>query len=126
MEVLEDVSIFGHLLLDYQKGPCNYFPDHSCPCDTGNYDRVPAFVGNDFFCESGFNSDWNFPSVLFADDVLWDGQNCNSSSTCCQFNNPPWFIKILPTATIDGIELRICVENRSADVPLELIELYVQ
>ena len=26
------------------------------------YDCVPAFVGNDYFCESGVNSVWNGPS----------------------------------------------------------------
>ena len=35
------------------------FPVEDCPCDTGNYDRVPAFVGNDYFCESGLHSAWN-------------------------------------------------------------------
>ena len=102
-----------------------------CPCDnTANYDRVPAFVGNDYFCESGLHSAWMFQNSLhfYSDDVLWDGQNCTSTSTCCQFNNPPWFTKNLPNATTDYIELRICTPNypSNADVPLELIELYVQ
>ena len=103
----------------------NDLPNHSCPCDTGNYDRVPAFVGNFFFCESGFHSAWNVQSVLFPNDVLWDGQDCIANSTCCQFNNPPWFTKNLSTATTDDIELRICI-NINGDVPFELIELYVQ
>ena len=66
--------------------------------------------------------------VFFPDDVLWEGQDCTSTSTCCEFNNPPWFTKNLPTATTDDIELRICTdyEQRSEDIPLELIELYVQ
>ena len=93
-----------------------------------NYDRVPAFVGNDYFCESGVHSPWSFQYILFPDDVLWDGQNCTSTSTCCQLNNPPWFTKNLPTATADDIELRLCVDNIYGleDVPIELIELYVQ
>ena len=105
------------------------FPNEECPCDTGNYNRVPAFVGNDFFCESGLHSEWRRGQfVLYPDDVLWDGQNCTSISTCCQFNNPPWFTKNLPTATTDDIELRICSNTNPSteDTPLELIELYVQ
>ena len=103
-------------------------PDHACPCDTGNYDRVPAFVGNDFFCESGLHSAWSSNWQFFPDDVLWDGQNCTSTSTCCQFNNPPWFTKNLTNATTDDIELRICTSGRPTidDVPIELVELYVQ
>ena len=100
-----------------------------CPCDVyNNYDSIPAFVGDDFFCESGFHSPWSDQHILFADDVLWDGQNCTSTSTCCQLNNPPWFTKNLTSATTDDIELRICTSNlpRYEDVPLELIELYVQ
>ena len=101
---------------------------YTCPCDINNYDHVPAFVGDDFFCESGVHSPWSPPRILYPDDVLWDGQNCTSTSTCCQFNNPPWFTKNLTNATTDDIELRICTDlpPRYDDVPLELIELYVQ
>ena len=99
-----------------------------CPCDLHNYNRVPAFVGDDFFCESGLHSRWSLQYMFFPDDVLWDGQNCTSTSTCCQLNNPPWFTKNLTSATTDDIELRICITDlpEQADVPLELIELYVQ
>ena len=98
-----------------------------CPCDIHNYDGVPAFVGDDYFCESGLHSPWNFQyNILYPDDVLWDGQNCTSNSTCCQLNNPPWFTKNLTSATTDDIELRICTNDSPGDVPLELIELYVQ
>ena len=42
--------------------------------------------------------------------------------------NSWWFTKNLPTETIDDIELRLCTnyDLASADVPIELIELYVQ
>ena len=100
-----------------------------CPCDAAARSS-PAFVGNDYFCESGLHSEWNagYYGVLFSDDVLWDGQDCTSNSTCCRFNNPPWFTKNLRTATTNDIELRICVYNppSAAEVPLELIELYLQ
>ena len=104
------------------------YPTSDCPCDTGNYNRVPAFVGNNYFCESGFHSSWSFQFVLFPNDVLWDGQNCTSTSTCCQLNNPPWFTKHLPNATTDDIDLRICTSSGPGYgcVPIEFIELYVQ
>jgi hypothetical protein len=88
------------------------------------------FIGDDFFCESGFHSPWRYSStyiILYPDDVIWDGQNCTSTSTCCQFNNRPWFAKNMTNATTDDIELRICTSiSLKEDVPLELIELYVQ
>jgi hypothetical protein len=111
------------------EGTTGVHPNDACPCDTAPPSVVPAFVGNDYFCESGLHSAWSGQyGVFFPDDVLWDGQNCTSTSTCCQFNNPPWFTKNLPTATTDDIELRICTPNSlsNADDPLELIELYVQ
>ena len=102
----------------------------SCPCDMLQYDHVPSFVGNDYFCESGLNTAWDSSGFTFyPNDVLWDGQNCTSTSTCCQLNNPPWFTKNLPTATTDDIELRLCTNLTPTiidDVPIELIELYVQ
>ena len=102
-----------------------------CPCDIYNDASVPAFVGDKLFCESGFHSFWSSSSsqfIFYPNDVLWDGQNCTSNSTCCQLNNPPWFTRNLTNATTDDIELRICTNNvpRSEDVPLELIEVYVQ
>ena len=105
------------------------FPYENCPCDTSRYyDHVPAFVGNDYFCESGLHSAWNYQYVFYPGDALWDGQGCISTSTCCQLNNPPWFLKQLPTATSDDIELRLCTDFTPGydDVPIELIELYVQ
>ena len=106
----------------------HYYPE-KCPCDIvlHDYNRVPAFVGDNFFYESGFHSRWS-GVMFYPNDVLWDGQNCTSNSTCCQLNNPPWFTKNLTNATTDDIELRIYTSNspRSEDTPLELIELYVQ
>ena len=105
-------------------------PSQLCPCDTSDVDS-PPFIGDDYFCESGTDTAWTgsgFHGVFFPNNPLWDGQGCTSTSPCCQFNNPPWFTKNLPNPTIDDIELRLCLANniRSSDVPLELIELYVQ
>ena len=100
----------------------------SCPCDTYVYTYIPTFVRNDYFCESGVHSPWNGHYDLFPADALWDGQNCIANSSCCQFNNPPWFTKNLPNSTTDDIELRLCtyLSQVYEDIPLELIELYVQ
>ena len=109
----------------------NYsYQRHLCPCDRSTLDS-PPFVGHDYFCESGTNRLWTvnaFHGEFFPDDPLWDGEGCSSSSTCCQFNNPPWFTKNLPTSTTDDIELRLCLYNDSpnSDVPLQIIELYIQ
>ena len=105
------------------------FPNEACPCDAASSSIVPRFVGNDYFCESGLHSVWTSSDyVFYSNDTLWDGQDCTSTSTCCQLNNPPWFTKNLPIATSDDIELRLCTDYTPQfdDIPLELIELYVQ
>ena len=105
-----------------------------CSCNTSinqNDGVIPSFVGNASFCETGLHFPWNstlYGSTLFPNDPLWDGEDCTASSSCCQFNNPPWFTKNLPNPTTDDIELRICTTWSASieDTPLELIELYVQ
>ena len=98
--------------------------DDSCPCDVTIDIAIPPFVGGDYFCESGVNSG-SF-SGFHPDDPLWDGMNCTSSSTCCSFNNPPYFTKQLSNSTTDDIEARLCQQDSRGDTPIELIELYVQ
>ena len=95
----------------------------TCPCDATIVINTPSFVGNDYFCESGVNS--GSVSGFHTDDPLWDGDNCISTSTCCSFNNPPYFTKDVNTTT-DDLEVRICTWDTSEDTPIELIELYVQ
>ena len=102
-----------------------------CPCDSPLYNiTVPPFVGNDYFCESGLQTAWlygDYYHTFYSNNTLWDGQNCISNSTCCQFNSPPWFTKTLNVSTTDDIELRLCtVVEVGGDVALELIELYVK
>lgn len=104
--------------------------NHYCPCASSRPLTPPSFVGNDYFCESGRSTRYEYPWYVFhPDDPIWDGKNCTSDSTCCEFSNPPWFTKELPTPTTDDLELRLCSRDNiyARDLtPLELIELYVQ
>ena len=95
-----------------------------CPCNGANV-TIPPFVGGDYFCESGINS--GAASLKFyQEDPLWDGEGCISSSSCCSFNNPPYFTKTLPSPTADPIEARLCRLDTSDDSPDEFMELYVK
>ena len=100
-----------------------YYYDKVCPCDTSRDIDIPAFVGGDYFCESGANSGYGYG--FHSNDPLWDGEGCTSSSTCCSFNNPPYFTKQLPNPTTDDIEVRLCHWGPD-DTPIEFIELYVK
>ena len=100
--------------------------DSICPCSLNSTNSVPAFVGNNYFCDTGtIIYDGN---ILYLDDPLWDGQGCGPSSNCCSFNSPPWFNVRLPNATTDDIEVRIGVDSsRSAkDTYIESIVIYVR
>ncbi len=101
--------------------------DNYCRCITLAASQPPAFVGNDYFCESGLHTPWvpRQPRIFYPSDPLWDSLNCISS--CCQLNSPPYFTKTLPAPTSDDIELRICSRfPAQADIPIDQVELYVQ
>ena len=101
-------------------------PTSRCPCITEVSTPIPPWVGNDYFCDSGAKE--NFQRIFYPDDPLWDGEGCGPTSTCCSFNNPPWFSKQLPSPTTDDIEIRLCVDEASTqdDITVEKVELYVQ
>ncbi len=107
------------------------FPGSICPCSNngvGYRGTVPSFVGNDYFCDSAIRRGGSYSAGRFyPSDPLWDGQGCGATSTCCTFNNPPWFCKQLSQPTTDDIELRICdgVSNSADDSPFEVVELFV-
>ena len=97
-----------------------------CPCDTNNFQgTVSSFIGHDYFCESGHTTSLVFN--LFPNNPLWDGSGCISTSTCCRFNNPPYFCQTLAAPTTDDIEVRLCgnQEISDEDTPIEAVEIYV-
>ena len=103
-----------------------------CPCTSSNDTvTVPPFINGDYFCERGIVDSVPNPSFVEG-NPLWDGHGCTGSSTCCQFNNPPWFCKQLPEPTTEDIEIQLMgyVDQFNAleeeDTPIELMEIYVQ
>ena len=102
-----------------------------CPCtrpDLTYTGAVPLFIGQDYFCETGSRNSADSEFRFYSEDPLWDGQGCGAQSTCCGFNNPPWFCKELPQPTRDDIELRLCGNEGTSneDTPLEVVEIYIQ
>ena len=84
----------------------------ACMCVAGstNENRIPSFVGQNYFCESGVTK---WPEYPGDGDALWDGQGCGLTSSCCTFHSPPWFNVTLPSPTTDNIEVRICADGGS-------------
>ena len=102
----------------------------NCPCSNPNITwphSIPSFLGNNYFCDTGRHQAGFSRSSFYNNDPLWDGEGCASTSSCCEFNSPPWFCRSLPQPTTD-LEIRLCnhFQSGSADKIVTLINIYVQ
>ena len=109
----------------------DYFTEAVCPCTNVTIPwphQVPSFIDNDYFCETGNRGPDISTTFYYTDDPLWDGKGCGQTSTCCEFNHPPWFHKFLPQPTNDDLELRLCSTEREVqeDKVITLIEIYIK
>ena len=106
----------------------------TCPCTSTNRQatiNMPSLIGNDYFCETGVSPGQSWPwsvGTFYAIDSLWDGQGCGPTSSCCTFNNPPWFCKQLLQSTNADLEARLCSYSAASaeNTPIELIEIYTK
>lgn len=98
----------------------------ACPCDSGGTPSGPSYVGQNYFCENGGID--LLSGQLNIDNALWDGRGCTSNSTCCNFNEPPYFVATLDSPTCENIDVRICASDGRDDegTPIQVIELYVK
>ena len=78
-----------------------------CSCTHG-LGSSAGIMGDDYSCDTGSREPFEY-GRLYHEDPLWDGEGCGGSSTCCSFNNPPWFMKTLFSLTSDDLELRVCI-----------------
>ena len=108
-------------------------PEHNfiiaarCPCarpDPTDRSGVPSFVGEHFYCESGFSGD-GYENRIVWENPLWDGQGCSApGNQCC--NRCGWFHREIP-ATSDNVEVRWCGDEDQAneDVFTDQLEIWV-
>ena len=114
----------------YKDDP-SYNPLWNCPCTNTRRSwpyQLPSFIQNNYFCDTGNPGPGYDGNLYYSSDPLWDGAGCGAHSTCCEFNNPPWFYSTLPRATTDDVEVRLCHGERLADEDtiVYLIEINVQ
>ena len=124
----QHIWTFAAALDEYAK-----FSEYNCKCSNTERsgETPPDYVGQDYFCDSGLqrringNIDHN---RFFEESPLWDGAGCSSASTCCSFNNPPWFHKQLPSPISDDMEIRVCTVNsrENGDMRIQHAEIYIQ
>ena len=114
----------------YEQDP-NYLTYVNCPCTNTNVSwphQVPPFINNDYFCDTGNPGPGISYTTYYTDDPLWDSKGCSSTSTCCEFNTPPWFCKSLLQPTCDDLEIRNCYATYTSheDKLITLIDVYVK
>ena len=105
----------------------NYNGAYNCPCATYPGPSPPAFVRNDYYCESG-DVGGNDPLSYYLSDPLWDGSGCTSGNGCCAQLGMPWFYRKLPVYVAEDFEVRICKNEPRADeaTAIEKLELYIK
>ena len=108
-------------LWTYAVGNTERHTSNGCPCSS-SHRNAPEYVGNDYYCESGF--------VIIDEariawgDPLWDGAGCvTPGNTCCQRYG--WFHKQVQQ-TSDSIEVRWCACCTGEDVFTDIVEIWVQ
>ena len=96
-----------------------------CPRDQSpyNFRYVPSFVGDHFYCETGFTT--SFRQYTAWSDPLWDGAGC-VADTAHSCDRHGWFHREIEQ-TQDDIEVRWCGnENRNnEDVYTDWLEIWV-
>ena len=126
-----DQNYVDGISLTYGNGPRQHIWSFAAAVDEGNVvgqSQPPNFVGNEYFCDTGRGQMSRSINGIMVDDPLWDGAGCGQVNPCCSLNNPPWFLKQLPSSTIDNIEMRMCRDEIASQEgsPFEIIELYVR
>ena len=99
----------------------------NCPCAKVAIPRVPIFVGNNYYCESG-DTGSHSTSEFYPDDPLWDGEQCLPGNSCCDRADQPWFFHQLTINQEQHLEARICQDEPIAldAVTVEKMQLFVQ
>ena len=100
----------------------------NCGCSNTNRNwthTTPGDVGDDYFCDSsGQYTERGGWEGQDEDDDLWDGEGCGSSSSCCEWKDPPYFCKQLHSTTSEDMELRLISQHYFTTV--SLIEIFVK
>ena len=98
--------------------------EFTCPCNGGTTHKPPAFVGDDYYCESGATNIPK-PKVILDDDPLWDGEKFLNNEEHCDRAAMPLFKSSISPATSDQLELRLCRNKQETDVYLESFDIYI-
>jgi len=57
---------------------------------------------------------------------LWDGEGCGLTSSCCEFNQPPYFCKHLKYTTSADMEIRLFSFAFATTTTGSLLEIFIK
>ena len=106
------------------------FTRRNCGCSNTNKNwthATPGDVGDDYFCDyNGQYTEGGRWEGRDNDDDLWDGEGCGSSSSCCEWKDPPYFCKQLHNPTSEDMEIRLISNDLFITPTVSLIEIFVK
>ena len=98
---------------------------NACPCNAGATHKPPAFVGDDYYCESG-SPDVPTSTAVLNNDQLWDGKKLQHAEAKCKKPLMPWFKHSISPPTSDQLELRLCRSNDKSIAYLRYFDIYIR
>ena len=119
-----------YFLWAYAAGVADKKERAGCPCSTVTGDAAPSKFGSYYYCDTG-NSGNTSQRRWFTEKVLWSGQGCPTTSTCCIDPNLPYFCRtdldLQKTRNADRFTITMRFSDAASleDIGITKLEIYV-
>ena len=120
-----------HFLWAYAAGVADKKNRADCPCSTVPGDAAPSRFGNHHYCDTG-NSGNSSQNRWFTEKILWSGEGCPTTSSCCNNPNLPYFCRtgfdFQETRNTDRFTLTMRFSHPASleDIGITKLEIYVE
>lgn len=129
--------LWGYAVGSYKHYTHGNKPDHDhtttkdmCPDVHPLYKgKVPPFVENYYYCDSGaYSKSKNDSTTFFYKHHLFEGKDCEFPNYTCMRSGQPWFYRKMPTYFKDYIEMSSCNDDKvmTKDLRMDNIEIYLR
>ena len=119
-----------HFLWAYAAGVADKKDRADCPCSNVPGDAAPSEFSSFQYCDTG-NSGNTSQRTWFTEKVLWSGEGCPTTSTCCDNANLPYFCRtdldLQKTRNADRftITMRLSHPAFLEDIGITKLKIYV-
>ena len=116
------------LLWAYAAGVADKKDRADCPCSTVPGDAAPSKFGSYHYCDTG-NSGNTSQNRWFTEKVLWSGEGCPTTSTCCNAPDLPYFCRshLQNSQTTDRFVITVRLSDPASleDIGITKLEIFV-